>query len=185
MDFQSIINQSEKNFQQIVTKFSEDITKIRTGRASPSMLDGVVVTAYGAPMPLKQVATITAAEAQLLQISPFDPNNLQAISTAIREEQNLGLNPMDDGKVVRVPIPPLTTERRQQIVKQLHDRLEQSMISIRNSRHDALKELDEIKKNISQDDFKRASDNIDEIAKKTKEQLEQKSSEKEQEIMKI
>lgn len=185
MDFQSIINQSEKNFQQIVTKFSEDITKIRTGRASPSMLDGVVVTAYGAPMPLKQVATITAAEAQLLQISPFDPNNLQAISTAIREEQNLGLNPMDDGKVVRVPIPPLTTERRQQIVKQLHDRLEQSMISIRNSRHDALKELDVIKKNISQDDFKRASDNIDEIAKKTKEQLEQKSSEKEQEIMKI
>lgn len=185
MDFQLIINQSEKNFQQIVTKFSEDITKIRTGRASPSMLDGVVVTAYGTPMPLKQVATITAAEAQLLQISPFDPNNLQAISTAIREEQNLGLNPMDDGKVVRVPIPPLTTERRQQIVKQLHDRLEQSMISIRNSRHDALKELDEIKKNISQDDFKRASDNIDEIAKKTKEQLEQKSSEKEQEIMKI
>src|SRR3989344_9138439 len=112
-----IIDQAKSKFQQAASHFQDEIKKIRTGRAHPGMLDGVMVEAYGTPMPLIQVATISVPEAQLLQITPFDPSNLQAISAAIRDNPSLGLNPMDDGRVVRIQIPPLTEERRKEFVK--------------------------------------------------------------------
>src|SRR3954468_23177626 len=99
------IKSHEEKMKQAVAHFQEDAKKVRTGRASASMLDGVAVIAYGTPMPLNQVANVTAPEAQLIQITPFDPNNIQAIASAIRDNPTLGLNPMDDGRVVRVPIP--------------------------------------------------------------------------------
>src|SRR6185369_13085045 len=110
--------------QGTAAHFSEELKKVRTGRASAAMLDGVMVTAYGVPTPLNQVANITAPEAQLIQITPFDPSNLAAISTAIRDNPTLGMNPMDDGRVVRVPVPPLNEERRREIVKQLGTKVE-------------------------------------------------------------
>src|SRR5581483_12422035 len=97
--------------------FTQETGKIRTGRAHPGMLDGITVEAYGQKMPLKAVGSIAVPEAQLIQITPFDPNNLQAISEAISNDQSLGLNPADDGRVVRIKIPPLTEETRQQMVK--------------------------------------------------------------------
>lgn len=97
--------------------FESELGKIRTGRAHPGMLDGIKVEAYGTLMPLNQVANITAPEAQLLQITPFDPSNIQVIAAAIRNDQSLGFNPSDDGRVVRVPVPALTEERRRQLVK--------------------------------------------------------------------
>ena len=111
------ISQYEDKMKQAAAHFNEELKKVRTGRASASMLDGVMVTAYGTQMPLNQVANVTAPEAQLLQITPFDPNNIQAIASAIRDNPTLGLNPMDDGRVVRVPIPALTEERRRGMLR--------------------------------------------------------------------
>src|ERR1044072_2208082 len=128
----------EEKMQQAVAHFNEELKKVRTGRANAAMLDGVMVTAYGAQMPLNQVANVIAPEAQLLQITPFDPNNLQAIASAIRDNPTLGLNPMDDGRVVRVPIPPLTEEHRREYVKVVGGKVEDCMVSLRNIRHEAL-----------------------------------------------
>src|SRR3978361_2206499 len=104
MNADNVLNQSKSTFQTAVEHFQSSLKSLRTGRASAAMLDGVTVEAYGTPMPLNQVATVTAPEAQLIQITPFDPSNLAAISNAIRNNQSLGLNPSDDGRVVRIPI---------------------------------------------------------------------------------
>jgi len=146
MDAQTILNETKTKFETAVTHFQDELKKIRTGRASAAMLDGVMVEAYGVPTPLIQVASIGTPEAQLLQVTPFDPSNLQAITTAIRDNQNLGLNPVDDGRVIRVPIPPLTEERRREIAKQLSGKVEDTMIRLRNARHEALKNADAGKK---------------------------------------
>src|SRR5436305_490050 len=119
MNPSQITDEVEKKFAQAVEHFKAELNKLRTGRAHPSMLDGVMVEAYGAPMPLNQVATVVAPESQLLQITPFDPNNLQAIANAIRNNPSLGMNPSDDGRVVRVPIPALNEERRRELAKQI------------------------------------------------------------------
>lgn len=165
----------------------EEFKKLRTGRAHPSMLDGIKIEAYGVMMPLNQVATTTAQEAQLLQISPFDPSNIQAIAAAIRNDQSLGLNPADDGRVVRVPIPPLTTERRQQIVKQLNEKVEEQFIATRNIRHEALDAAKKAKsdKDISEDDFTRIEKQVEELMAKNKTEVEALAKAKEQEIMTI
>ena len=102
----------QDKMDQALAHFGDELKKVRTGRAHPDMVSGVTVEVYGQRMPLNQVANVTAPEAQQLLISPFDPSNIAAIAAAIRDEQSLGLNPSDDGRVVRVPIPALTEERR-------------------------------------------------------------------------
>ncbi len=181
------IKSYESRMNQALTHFEEESKKIRTGRANPGMLDGIIVEAYGTKMPLLQVATIVVPEPQLLQINPFDPGNLQAIVKSIRDEQSLGFNPSDDGRVIRVPIPPLNTERRQQIVKQLGEKVEDCRIALRNVRHDALRDA-KIKKDakeLSEDDVKRAEKSLDEIMKTTQAKLDSLAKAKEQEIMTI
>ena len=182
-----IVDEAKSKLTSAVNHFHEELKKLRTGRAHPSQLDGVMVVAYGTPMPLNQTANITAPEAQLLQITPFDPSNIQAISDAIRNDQSLGMNPMDDGRVVRVPIPALTTERRQQIVKQLNEKVEETHITCRNVRHDALDTAKKAKadKSISEDDYNRAEKQIDELMAKTKSEVEAAAKAKEQEIMTV
>lgn len=167
--------------------FIEELKKLRTGRAHPSMLDGVMVKAYSTIMPLKQVASVTAPEAQLLQITPFDPSNIGAISEAIRGDQSLGLNPMDDGHVVRIQIPALNTERRQEIVKQLNEKVEEALITTRNVRHDAIDAVKQAKlaKTIGQDDFIRLEKQIDELMIDIKLKIEGLAKAKEQEIMTV
>lgn len=181
------LSQVKSRLSKAVDSFIDETKKLRTGRAHPSMLDAIVVTAYGTPMPLNQVSNITTPEAQLLQISPFDPNNIQAITEAIRSDQSLGLNPSDDGRVVRVPVPPLTTERRQEIVKQLNEKAELCHISCRNIRHDALNEAKKAKsdKTISDDDYIKLEKQIDEEMKATKAQVEKIVKDKEQELMTV
>lgn len=165
----------------------QELGKIRTGRAHPSMLDSVMVEAYGQAMPLKAVASVTTPEAQLLQISPFDANNLNAISAAIRNDQSLGLNPADDGKVVRIQIPPLTTETRQQMVKIVGQKLEDCMITARQIRHDAFHQGEEAEKTkaISKDDRNRFEKQIDELVAKQKSEADGLAKTKEQEIMTV
>lgn len=187
MDANQVVKKAEDKFKAALDHLEAGLKKLRTGRAHPSMLEGITVEAYGAPMPLIQVGTITAPEAQLLQITPFDPNNIEAISAAIREDQALGLNPADDGRVVRIQIPPLTAERRQEIAKQIGGKVEDAMISMRQARHDALKELDQLKKDksISEDDAKRFTKQIEDIMQNTKQTIDERAKTKEQEILTV
>lgn len=187
MNPQQVLSNANTKFQSAVERFEAEAKKLRTGRAHPSMLDGITVEAYGTPMPLIQVATVSAPEAQLLQITPFDPNNLDAIAAAIRDDQSLGMNPSDDGRVVRVPIPPLTEERRQQIVKQLREKVEETLIAMRNARRDALHELDQAKKDksISEDEQKRFQKDIEDSMAKHKDNLDSLAKAKESEIMTV
>ncbi len=178
-------SQYEDKMKQALAHFTEELKKVRTGRASASMLDGIVVKAYGAEMPLNQVANVIAPEAQLLQVTPFDPNNLQAIAAAIRENPTLGLNPMDDGRVVRVPIPPLTEERRRELAKTLNGKVEDCMVSVRNIRHDAMDAIDKAKKDkqIGEDDARRLEKQIDDAVAKLKTDVDAAAKTKETEIM--
>lgn len=187
MNPNQIIDQAKDKFQQAQEHFGEELKKIRTGRAHPGMLDGVMVEAYGSQMPLIQVGSITVPEAQLLQITPFDPGNLQAISTAIRENQSLGLNPMDDGKVVRIQIPPLNEERRKEYVKVLNGKVEDTLISLRNARHEALHAAEEAKKsgNITEDDLSSIKKQLDDLMAKVKSAIDALSKSKESEILTV
>jgi ribosome recycling factor len=170
-----------------VQHFAEDLKKVRTGRAHPSMLDSIMISAYGAQMPLIQVGNVTTPEPQLLQITPFDPNNIQAISSAIRDNPSLGLNPMDDGRVVRVPVPPLTEERRREFVKLVGTKVEDAMVALRNIRHDALRAVDQAKKDktISEDDAKRLEKQVDDAMANAKRDVEAAAKAKESEIMTV
>ena len=167
--------------------FNNELKKLRTGRSHPSMVEDVMVEAYGVMTPLKQLATITTPEPQLIQINPFDPSTVSAISTAIRNNQTLGFNPVDDGRLVRVQVPSLTTERRQMIVKQLGEKQEEANIGIRKARHDAMDSVDKAKKakEISEDDAKRLQNEIDSQVNATKVAVESTSSAKELEILKV
>lgn len=181
------IQQFEQRWTAAVSHFEEDLKKVRTGRAHPTMLDSVQIEAYGQRMPLNQVANVTAPEPQLLTITPFDPSNIQAISAAIRNDQALGLNPSDDGRLVRVPIPPLTEERRKQIVKQTSEKVEDAKIALRNIRQDALKEAKRLKeaKEISEDDMKRAEKQVDDSMSQFNTQIDTIFKDKEKEILTI
>jgi len=174
-------------FKKAASHFSEELKKLRTGRAQPSMVEGVLVMAYGTQMPLLQVATISTPEPQLIQISPFDAGNLEAIVTAIRDNQTLGLNPSDDGRVVRIQVPALTEDRRRDIAKQLNEKVEEAMIVMRQARHEARERIDQDKKDksLSQDEADRQQKQVDEAMTKTKNELEALAQTKEREIMTV
>jgi ribosome recycling factor len=177
----------ESRMQQAFAHFEDELKKIRTGRAHSSMLDGVMVEAYGTRMPINQVGNVVAVEAQLLQVTPFDPTTIKNIVAAIRDDQALGLNPSDDGRVVRVPIPPLTTERRQQIAKQLGEKVEECRIALRNVRHDALRDAKAKKdaKELSEDDLKRIEKGLDSSMADFQAKLDAATKAKETEIMTV
>lgn len=183
MDLQSYKNK----MQSAVDHLEDELKKVRTGRAHPSIVEGIRVEVYGQLMPLNQVANVTAPEPQLLQVTPFDPSNLQAIATAIRNDQTMGLNPSDDGRVVRVPMPPLTEELRRQIVKALGDTVEEAKITLRNIRHDAIKEAKRLRdaKEFSDDDVKRTENQITEVVGEYNSKVDAAAKAKEQEIMQI
>jgi len=149
--------------ENVITRFQDEMKKVRTGRAHPDMLGSIKVEAYGQFMPLNQVANVTASGATMLVVTPFDPSNIQAIAAAIRNDEALGLNPSDDGHVVRVPVPPLTEERRKEIVKTASGKVEAAKIAIRNVREDARKELKTAE--LPEDTKKRAEKSIDDLTK--------------------
>lgn len=180
-------NTYQEKFNAAVAHYEDELKKVRTGRAHASALDSIHVEAYGQKMPLNQVATVMAPEPQLLTITPFDPTNIAAISAAIRADQALGLNPADDGRLIRVPIPPLTEERRKQIVKQTSEKVEEAKIALRNVRQDAFKEIKRLKdaKELSEDDQKRAEKGIDDLVSSLNAKIEEIFKAKEKEILTI
>ena len=176
--------EDRKKMEDVVERFKNEMKKVRTGRAHPDMLAGVKVEVYGQFMPLNQVANITASDATLLVVTPFDPSNIQAIASAIRADQSLGLNPADDGRVIRVPIPPLTEERRKEIVKTASAKVEEAKVAIRNAREDARKSIKNAEE-MSEDVKKRAEKEIDDLTKEFNDKIDAEFKAKSEEIMKI
>jgi len=170
-----------------VEHLEDELKKVRTGRAHPGMLDSLRMEMYGTEMPLNQVANVTAPEAQLLQITPFDPSSLQKISAAIRNDQSLGLNPSDDGRVVRVPVPALTEERRYVLVKQAGEKAEDAKIALRSIRQDGLKEAKRLKdeKKMSEDDLKVIEKEFEHLMATYQSKIEVSLKAKEEDILKI
>src|SRR5215472_10590426 len=181
-----IYGQLKSRMDRAVDDFRKALVATRTGRASVHMLDGVTVEAYGSQMPLNQVATVHAPEPQLITVQPYDPSQLSHIEKAIRSGE-LGLNPMNDGKIIRVPIPPLTEERRKEMVKHLHKVLEEHRTAVRNIRrdgNDAIKKALKDKK-ITEDDEKRAMEEIQRLTDDEIKKMEDMSKAKEKEVMEI
>lgn len=177
----------EQKMNNAFAHFEEELKKVRTGRAHPGMLDSVHVEVYGTRMPLNQVANITAPEAQMLLVTPFDPSNIAAITSAIRDNQGLGFNPSDDGRIVRVPVPALTEERRKMLVKQTSEKVEEARIAMRTVRQDALKDAKRMKdaKELSEDEMKRVEKEIDRLMADMQQRVDEAFKSKEQDILTI
>lgn len=181
-----IRSQLKTRMEKAVEDFRKAMAATRTGRASVHMMDNVSVDYYGSQMPLNQIAQVHAPEAQLITVQPFDPSSLAAIEKAIRSAE-LGLNPMNDGKLIRVPVPALTQERRQEMVKHLHRALEEHRTAVRNIRrdgNDAIKKALKDKK-ITEDDEKRALDEIQKLTDDEIRKMEEMSKAKEKEVLEL
>ena len=178
--------QLKTRMDKAVEDFRREMAATRTGRASVHMMDTVRVDYYGELMPLNQIATVHAPEPQLITIQPFDPSSLGTIEKAIRTA-DLGLNPMNDGKIIRVPVPALTEERRKEMVKHLHRILEDHRTAVRNIRrdgNDAIKKAMKDKR-ITEDDEKRALEEIQKLTDDEIKKMEDMSKGKEKEVMEI
>ena len=177
----------ENKFNTVVAHFEEELKKVRTGRAHPSQLDSIKVEVYGTLMPLNQTANITVSEGQTLLVTPFDAGNIQAINAAIRANQSLGFNPSDDGRLIRVPVPPLTEERRKQLVKQTSEKVEDAKIALRGIRQDAFKDIKHKKdeKEMSEDEARRAEKSVDNLISTVSSKVDETFRLKEKEILTI
>jgi ribosome recycling factor len=178
--------QLKTRMDKAVEDFRKAMAGVRTGRANVHMLDNVTVDYYGSQMPLNQVAQVHAPEAQLITVQPFDPSQMGAIEKAIRSG-DMGLNPMNDGKLIRVPVPALTQERRQDMVKHLHRVLEEHRTAVRNIRrdgNDAIKKALKDKK-ITEDDEKRSLEEIQKLTDDEIKKMEEMSKAKEKEVLEL
>jgi ribosome recycling factor len=178
--------QLKTRMDKAVEDFRKAMAGVRTGRANVHMLDNVTVDYYSSQMPLNQIAQVHAPEAQLITVQPFDPSQLGAIEKAIRSG-DMGLNPMNDGKLIRVPVPPLTQERRQDMVKHLHRVLEEHRTAVRNIRrdgNDAIKKALKDKK-ITEDEEKRSLDEIQKLTDGEIKKMEEMSKAKEKEVLEL
>jgi ribosome recycling factor len=185
-DSKTALVQAKARMEKAVEDFRKELTTIRTGRANVSLLDHIRVDYHGTQMPVNQLGNLTVPEATMIVISPWDPGALAAIDKAIRTS-DLGLNPSSDGKVIRVPIPSLTEERRKDLVKHVHKVLENHRTAVRNIRRDlkeAVEKLEKEKK-MSEDDKKRTLDEIEKITHQETKKIEDLSAAKETEIMEI
>jgi len=180
------IKEAEIHMKSALQALTDDLAAIRTGRASPVLVEKLPVEYYGMPTPLMQLANINVPEPRVLLIRPFDPSTLKAIERAIQVSE-LGLTPNNDGKVIRLNIPLLTEERRHELVKIVHGRLEETRVAIRNVRRDILKDFKEYEheKLISEDDLETAEEDMQKLTDRMIEQVEEIGSHKEKEIMEV
>ncbi len=176
----------KRRMDQSVTDFQANLASTRTGRASAHMLDQVKVDYYGTPTPITQLAQVSTPEAQLILVAPWDPTILKEVEKAI-QASDLGFNPLSDGKIIRVPVPPMTEERRRDVCKHLNRVLEEHRTAVRNVRRDgneALKKLAKEKK-ISEDDEKRAMEEVQKMTDDEIRRMEELSRKKEAEVMQV
>jgi ribosome recycling factor len=177
---------AKTRMEKAVEDFRKELATVRTGRANAALLDNVRVDFYGTPTPVNQLGTVTVPEATMLVISPWDPGVVAAIDKAIRAS-DLGLNPTNDGKVVRVPIPAPTEERRKELVKHIHKVLENHRTAVRNIRRDIKEAIDKLEKDkkISQDEQKRSLEELERVSHAETKKIEDLSAAKEKEVMEI
>jgi ribosome recycling factor len=180
------IKEAETRMKGAIQSLEEDLSGIRTGRASPAIVERLHVEYYGMPTQLMQLATINIPEARQILIRPFDPATLKLIEKAILAS-DLGLTPNNDGKQIRLNIPPLTEERRRDLVKVVHTRLEESRVAVRNVRRDLIKDLREFEKEkmISEDDLKKAEEELQKLTDKYTQNIDAVGAHKEKEIMEV
>jgi len=176
--------EAKTRMEKAVDDFRKELATVRTGRANAGVLDGIRVDFYGTPTPVNQLGTVTVPEPTMLVISPWDPSVVPLIDKAIRAS-DLGLNPTNDGKVVRIPIPAPTEERRKELVKHIHRVLENHRTAVRNIRRDSKEAIDKLEKEkkISQDEQKRSLEELDKLAHSETKKIEDLSAAKEKEIM--
>ena len=184
-DISSIFSVAEDHMKKAIGHLEAELVKIRAGKANPQVVDGIVVDYYGSPMPVNQVANISVVDARTLSIQPWEKNMLQPIERAIIAA-NIGINPQNDGNLIRLFLPPLTEERRKELVKKCHHEGENSRIAIRNIRRDAIEHIKKLQKNgLSEDAAKDAEDNVQEITSKYISAVEKHLASKEKEIMAV
>lgn len=181
-----VIRETEARMRRAVDALRDDLMGIRTGRASPALLDRVRVDYYGTPTPINQLATISAPEPRLLVLRPWDTSVIGAIEKSILKS-DLGLTPSNDGKVIRLPIPQLTEERRRELARMVSHRVEEGHVALRNIRRDGLKDLQDLEKEklISEDDFFRGKDRLQELTDKYIKEMDEIGQQKQAEIMEV
>lgn len=181
-----VLQETESRMKKIIEKTKKDFGTIRTGRANPSILERVMVECYGSMMPINQVANISAPEPRMIVVQPWDKTILNDVEKAILKA-DLGLNPSNDGSIIRLAIPQLTEERRKELVRLLKKDAEEKRISVRNIRRDANDILKKMEKDgaLSEDDSKKGLDQVQDITDKYIEEIDQLMSNKEEEIMEV
>ncbi len=181
---QTIINNGQEKMEKTLESLKKELQTVKTGRANPSVLNKVEVVYYGSPMPLNQIATISAPEAQILMIKPFDKNILRDIEKAI-QMADLNLTPQNDGTVIRIVFPPLTEQTRKQLVKELKTNSENNKVAIRNIRRDIIGQIEKLEKEglITEDELKRKQDDVQKLTDKYIAKVEEAIKEKEKQIM--
>ena len=181
-----ILKDGENRMKSALVALEEDLTTIRTGRATPALIEKLPIDYYGMPTPLMQLASISVPEARALLIKPFDPSSLRTIERSILAS-DLGLTPNNDGKVIRLNLPPLTEERRRDLVKVVHTRLEEARVALRNVRRDVIKDLRDYEKEklISKDDLESGEEDLQVLITRMSEEIEKIGQRKEAEIMEV
>jgi len=179
-----LLRETEKRMQQAIKVLKSDLRTVRTGHASPALVERVMVDYYGQPTSLNQLAVISAPEPSLLVVRPYDPESLEEIERAILKS-DVGLTPSNDGRIIRLPIPRLTEERRRELAKMVRQRIEEGKVALRNIRRNTLDDLRDFEneKLISEDAFYRSKDKLQKLIDRYTEQMEEVSTRKQQEIM--
>jgi len=181
-----ILKDARERMDKALEALRTDLASIRSGRASPALVERLMVDYYGTPVPLMQLAAITTPEPRQIMIRPFDPNSMPMIEKAILQS-DLGVNPSNDGQVIRIVLPPLTEERRRELVRLVHKRVEEARIAVRNIRRDAIADLRDLEKEgmISEDEYHRLVDKVEEITKEHIEKINEMGEQKEKEILEV
>jgi ribosome recycling factor len=181
-----VLRDAEQKMAKSVEHFANELSTIRTGRANPALIDKIMVPYYGTPTPLNQLAQISAPEPRLLVVQVYDKSQMAAVEKALRTGE-AGLNPSSDGNVIRVPIPPLTEERRREFVKLVRQRAEDARVAIRNTRRDEIHRVDQMQKagDVTEDDSKRAHARLQKITETQIEKVDALAGRKEAEVMEI
>jgi ribosome recycling factor len=178
------LSSSKSKMQNSISFLEDEFRKIRAGRANPDMVKDIKVNAYNTSMPLEQLANISVADPRLLTVQPWDKTVVQEVVKAL-QESDLGINPIVDGNLIRLPLPQLTTEQREEYVKLAKQKTEEARVSIRQKRKDFLLELDKEKSNMSEDEFKRMEKELQEVVDEMNKKIEELSEKKEQELLQI
>jgi ribosome recycling factor len=186
MTVETTLNDAEHKMEQALTHLREELSAIRTGRASAAVLSRITVEYYGTPVPLNQLANVNVPEPRLLVIQPFDKNSIAQVEKAI-QQSDLGITPSNDGQVIRLAFPPLTEERRKELVKQVHGRAEEGRVAIRNVRRHAKDDIEKLEREhlISEDELSRGEKELQKLTDRHVAEIDEIQRHKESELMEV